>query len=112
MVHAPVSPASVVGRGGARVRQRRDDLCRRINRDRRRSSAVRLAAAIWRCTRDSIPTPNPQPDPLTRAERDLRVGMRKARVYRSAQDGRFDSERFEGFVTKEQGRTTYVFRTK
>ena len=71
-----------------------------------------LAAAIWRCTRDSIPTSNPQRDPLTRAERDLRVGMRKARVYHSAQDGRFDSERFEGFVTKRQGRTTYVVRTK
>jgi hypothetical protein len=38
--------------------------------------------------------------------------MRKARVHRSAQDGRCDSERFEGFVTKRQGRTTYVFRTK
>jgi len=37
--------------------------------------------------------------------------MRKARVYRSAQDGRCDSDRFEGFVRKEQGRTTYVFRT-
>jgi len=71
-----------------------------------------LAAAIWRCTRDSIPESRPQPDPLTGVVRDLRVGMRKARVYRSAQDGRFDSERFEGFVTKGQGRTTYVFRTK
>jgi hypothetical protein len=71
-----------------------------------------LAAAIWRCTRDSIPTSNPQLDPLTRAEGDLRVGMRKARVYRSAQDGRFDSERFEGFVTERLGRTTFVVRAK
>ena len=38
--------------------------------------------------------------------------MRKARVYRSAQDGWFDPERFEGFVTKRQGRTAYVVRTK
>jgi len=71
-----------------------------------------LAAAIWRCTRDSIPTSNPQPDPLTRAERDLRVGMRKARVYRSAQDGWFDPERFEGFVTKlRRRRRRWRYRT-
>ena len=47
-----------------------------------------LAAAIWRCTCNSIPESRPQPNPLTRAERDLRVGLRQARVHRSAQDGR------------------------
>ena len=47
-----------------------------------------LGAAIWRCSRDSIPASRPQPDPLTRIVRDLRVGMREARVHRSAQDGR------------------------
>jgi len=71
-----------------------------------------LAAAIWRCTRDSIPESRPRPDPLTGVVRDLRVGMSKVRVHRSAQDGRCDSERSDGFVTKRQGRTTYVVRTK
>ena len=83
-----------------------------IDADLLRYDKEELAAAIWRCTRDSIPESRPQPNPLTRAERDLRVGMRKARVYRSAHDGQFDSERFEGFVTERLGRTTFVVRAK
>jgi hypothetical protein len=89
-----------------------------LEADLLRYDKEKLAAAIWRCTQDSIPASRasipasrPQPNPLTRAERDLRVGMRQARVYRSAREGRCDSDRFEGFVRKEQGRTTYVFRT-
>jgi hypothetical protein len=83
-----------------------------LEADLLRYDKEKLSAAIWRCTRDSIPESRPQPNQPTRAERDLRIGMGKARVYRSAQDGRCDSERFDGFVTKERGRTTYVFRTK
>ena len=82
-----------------------------LEADLLRYDKEKLAAAIWRCTRNSIPESRPQPNPLTRVERDLRVGLRQARVHRSAQDGRCDSDRFEGFVRKEQGRTTYVFRT-
>ena len=71
-----------------------------------------LAAAIWRCVRDSIPAIRAQPNPPTRVVRDLRIGMRTARLHRFARDGRFDSERFEGFVTARHGPTTYVVRAR
>ena len=72
----------------------------------------RLAAAIWRCTRNSIPTLRDMPDSLSQVDRSLRRAIRAARLHRSGRDGRFEFDRYEGFVRDIQGQTTYVVPAK